>query len=188
MENYILREREINQSIEAYLCDVLTEINSLDYTVGMIFNTEELSEVLKEDLPTGNSLIDRDKFIVDIVQVCSDFFKQTENRKMRIQIEVIDDDMCRLFHVDHLRQRLLCTYLGPGTQWLDNTNVNREWLGKGDNQKIVKDFSQIRQTTPFDILLLRGGLFESGFEGAVHRSPPISEAKVRRVLLKLDEL
>mgnify|MGYP001279277976 CR=1 FL=1 len=34
--------------------------------------------------------------------------------------------MCRLFHEDNNHQRLLCTYLGSGTEWIEDSFVNRK--------------------------------------------------------------
>ena len=51
-----------------------------------------------------------------------------------------------------MRQRLLCTYLGPGTEWLDHSNVKREGLRKGNNDNIVKDYSKVNKSKPFELL------------------------------------
>ena len=106
---------------------------------------------------------------------------------MNIRIEVVHTNKCRLFHEDYYRQRLLCTYIGPGTEWLDHSNVNREALGKGCNEKIVKDFSKINKAEEFEVLLLKGAKFGEDSISVVHRSPAIEKEKKTRVLLKIDE-
>ena len=82
--------------------------------------------------------------------------------------------MCRLFHIDNLRQRLLCTYLGPGTEWLDQSNVNWDGLGKGCNKKIVKDLKIVNQTKSGELIMLYGLKHELNLP-IVHRSPEIEK-------------
>ena len=85
------------------------------------------------------------------------FLKQQQNPdNIKLQLEIVTTDMCRLFHADYYRQRLLCTYLGPGTEWLDHSNVNRHALGKGRNNNIVKDETAINRANTFDVLILKG--------------------------------
>jgi hypothetical protein len=40
--------------------------------------------------------------------------------------------MCPGFHVDRVNLRLVYTYAGPGTEWLEHHSVNRQWLGNVD--------------------------------------------------------
>ena len=95
--------------------------------------------------------------------------------------------MCRFFHEDFYRQRLLCTYLGPGTEWLDHSNVNRKALGKGCNANIVKDLNLVNRSKEFDVLLLKGATYEGDEQSVIHRSPPIEKEGTTGVLLKIDE-
>lgn len=43
--------------------------------------------------------------------------------------------------------RMLCTYYGPGTEWIPEAFANRAGLGQGDNEKVVLDFSQVRRNS-----------------------------------------
>ena len=106
---------------------------------------------------------------------------------MNLRIQIVKTNLCRLFHEDYYRQRLLCTYLGPGTQWLDESNANREGLGKGCNSNIVKDFNKINKANEFDVLLLKGAKYGNEELSVIHRSPPIEKMRTTRVLLKIDE-
>ena len=110
----------------------------------------------------------------------------SKRNRMKLQILPVNSNMCRLFHEDYYRQRLLCTYLGPGTEWLDHDNVNRAGLGRGRNDNIVKDESKINRAKTFDVILLKGPRTKSGL-GVVHRSPPVQKTDQIRVLLKIDE-
>lgn len=188
MDNYFLKPRQNNSAIEGYLNEVESKISNLDYYVDDELVNEDLLNLLNEDLPNSKQTQNRSIFIHDITNITQSFFNETESKKIRIQLQVIKSDMCRLFHVDHIKQRLLCTYKGAGTQWVENSNVNREWLAKGDNSKIIKDENLIKITSPFDIILLKGEKFNANIKGAVHRSSPIKLSNGLRIVLKLDEL
>ncbi len=41
----------------------------------------------------------------------------TGEDRLKVRLEVIETDACRRFHADYVSLRLLCTYVGPGTQW-----------------------------------------------------------------------
>jgi hypothetical protein len=84
--------------------------------------------------------------------------------------------------------RLLCTYNGPGTVWLSDSNVNRNALETyGDNETIVKDNSQINYAKTGSVVLLKGAIFPiKGTKAIVHRSPTIEESGLSRLLLRID--
>lgn len=179
-----LKNREEIPGVLRYLNNSMGQMRSLEYFIDDIFDADELFDVLEEDLPSGNC---KEYFIKDIVHLCEFFFELTKSKKIRIQVEVVRTDMCRLFHIDNIRQRLLCTYMGPGTEWLDNSNVNRDGLGKGCNKNIVKDFKQINKAKTFEVLLLRGIKYKNEKSAVVHRSPPVETDFQTRILLKIDE-
>ena len=185
--NVLLEERKEIPEIKRYIENVLPQLTSLKYFIEEELDTDEAFEILDEDLPDGMSRSDKKFFIKDIVRLCTLFFKQTRSKNIRLQLEIVKTDMCRFFHVDNYRQRLLCTYIGPGTEWLDPANVRKEGLGKGCNHGIVKDFNAIRRAKEFDVLLIKGAKHEGKDAGIVHRSPPIVKDAKTRVLLKIDE-
>ncbi len=82
---------------------------------------------------------------------------------------------------------LFTTYLGRGTEWLPEKAVNRSALGK-TNELIVKDPSLIQRMNAFDVGILKGELPKrmQRVKGVVHRSPQISEAGEKRVVLRVD--
>ncbi len=185
-DNVVLKRREPVPEILEYLNDGLSQLRSLDYYIEGIFNKVELFEVLDEDLPISCFSIGRELFINDMTNLCELFFKLTQSKSIRFQVEIVRTDMCRLFHVDNMRQRLLCTYIGPGTEWLDHSNVYRDGFGKRCNEKIVKDFEKINKANPFEVLILKGAMYAGKEFSTVHRSPPIEKDFKTRVLLKID--
>ena len=183
----VIGNRSVNDGIVNYLSQIIDSLNSLEVFFKNYFIPDKIRELLDEALPSAGEPEGRFALIEDMVQMGRAFFESTESKHIRFQLEIIQSDMCRLFHQDNMRQRLLCTYFGPGTEWLDASNVYREGLGKGDNDKIVKDYSGVKRANPFDILLLKGSRYGGPEEGVVHRSPPIAQDELVRVLFKIDE-
>lgn len=179
-------KREPITLIQNYIVSVIHQLETCEYVTDDELDMDDLAITLDEDLPEGDE-DSRQAFIDDILRLTQIFTKKIGHKRMRIQLEIIRTDMCRLFHADHIRQRLLCTYYGPGTEWLDPENTNFDGLGKGCNENIVIDSSLIKRANRFDVLLLKGAKFEGICKATIHRSPPIEQANQVRVLLKIDE-
>ena len=114
------------------------------------------------------------------------FMDTTQAQEVFVKIEPVSDDMCRLFHVDKNLLRMLCTYVGEGTLWLQNDKVERQYLGCGENKDIVLDPLAIYQAPKLDVLILKGERWINNLiGGAVHRSPPLRVGD-KRLLLKVD--
>lgn len=123
----------------------------------------------------------------DIVRCCEIFSGITNPRTLRLSLKVITTDACRKFHIDGYAYRLLCSYHGPGTEWVYNENVNRKYLGLGENNQIIKDWSTIQRINTFDIAILKGELpHQRNGKGIVHRSPPIQHSNEKRLVLRID--
>ena len=185
-EKVLLEERFPIDEITTYLKSIICSLKNLKYDIEEVFDPEEAFEILNEDLPDSPIEGVKEVFIHDIIRLGTLFFKMSKHSRMKLQILPVNSNMCRLFHEDYYRQRLLCTYLGPGTEWLDHDNVNRAGLGRGRNGNIVKDESKINRAKTFDVILLKGTRSETGL-GVVHRSPPVETTGQIRVLLKIDE-
>jgi hypothetical protein len=110
-------------------------------------------------------------------------------RRLRVSFGAVRTDQCRKFHVDHVRYRLVTTYVGPGTEWVPDDSVRREALDHPPdcpcdaNEEIVRDSSAVRHAVPGEVIVMKGAL-HPGHRGAVHRSPPIEgTGRVRVVLI-----
>lgn len=96
-----------------------------------------------------------------------------------IRLEHIPGEGCRKFHADYVTTRLLTTYCGPGTQWLDLQAGRRQLGGE------PADPAGIRQLEAGDVALLKGR--ESANDRAlVHRSPPVGDGGPGRLLLVIN--
>lgn len=109
-----------------------------------------------------------------------------------LRLRALDSAMCPRFHVDRVPCRLVTTYLGAGTEWLQHSAVDRSKLGLGsggrpDHQSgLLKTAQDIEQLRCGDVALLKGELWEGNEGGGlVHRSPAVAAGDVR-LLMTLD--
>jgi hypothetical protein len=135
----------------------------------------------------------REVLTSDIERLFGLFTRVTGSAKARINFSAVHDDHCRKFHSDYLRYRLICTYAGPGTEWLPDHAVDRTAMQPSAecpieaNRAIVRSDAEVRRAAPFEVLLLKGEQHAKG-RGAVHRSPPLEVTGQKRVLLTLSSL
>ena len=174
--------------IKQYLESVINILPSTNIPISSRIDAHKLIERLDNELPLSSNQKGRDAFKYEIFKLSNIFFNSTISKNIEIQIEVINTNMCRLFHEDNMRQRLLCTYLGVGTEWLEESNLKRDGLRKGCNEKIVKNFDKIKQAKPFEVILLKGSRYGENVLSHIHRSPEIEKHKITRVILKIDEV
>ncbi|GGY57495.1 hypothetical protein GCM10011297_32670 [Bacterioplanes sanyensis] len=112
-----------------------------------------------------------------------------------LRLALVNGAMCPKFHVDKVPCRLVTSYLGPGSEWLYNHQVERSRMGhrtggKADRDAgVYHDDAAVQQLAQHDVVLLKGEnwLGNEG-NGAVHRSPtPVPPAaSSSRLLLTLD--
>ncbi|MEA3641396.1 MAG: DUF1826 domain-containing protein [Lamprobacter sp.] len=102
------------------------------------------------------------------------------------RVETLDDVACPKFHVDRTRLRLLCTYRGPGTEWLPDEEVDRAALEDRQPNAQIQRGAQPRALQPFWVGLFKGECFPGNAgRGQVHRSPAVPPGSMR-VLFCLD--
>ncbi|MDN2483324.1 DUF1826 domain-containing protein [Vibrio agarivorans] len=109
-----------------------------------------------------------------------------------LRLTTLDKPMCPKFHVDHVPCRLVTTYSGSATQWLENGSADRSKLGAGSQgmpdhlSGLYQSDSDINQLKPGNIALLKGSGWEGNESlGLIHRSPANLERQPR-LLLTLD--
>jgi hypothetical protein len=124
----------------------------------------------------------------DLARLIGLFAAVADTTAVRIKLEVERDDRCRYFHADRISLRLLCTYLGPGTEWVSDEFADRSALRSGDNAAIVPDPSRVEHLAPFWVGLFKGDLHPDCPDGGcIHRSPPIGHRRnAARILLTID--
>lgn len=124
----------------------------------------------------------------DIKTLLECYTELTNVEDYEFLLSTINDNMCSKFHYDMNRLRLLCTYSGPGTLWVDNSNVN--WTAIHEHQTndaIVVDEKKTHQAQAGSIVILKGAQYnKSEIPPVVHRSPTIEGSNKTRLLVRID--
>lgn len=153
-----------------------------------------LESLPDEDLPTGRVLMRPDQteevlygmyrktdkaFVADVGYLISRFAEITGNTQIDLRLDCISHDACWKFHQDQIDYRLLCTYRGPGTEF-----VSQDYAGEALRRQ--RDYRGPLQhlDAPF-VGLFKGSGPANGRPGVVHRSPPASRTGGTRYLLCL---
>lgn len=108
-------------------------------------------------------------FICDVRWLVGAYACMLDARRVGLRLRALEGAMCPRFHVDHVPARLICTYAGPGSEWLT-----------------APDAVQVEQLSTGDVAVLKGErwLGNEG-QGLVHRSPAVPAGQ-RRLMLTLD--
>lgn len=109
-----------------------------------------------------------------------------------LRLTVLDRAMCPRFHVDRIPCRLVTTYQGIATEWLNHNVIDRSKLGAGNEGKsdeesgLFKSVEDINRLSEGDVALLKGENWDdTQGAGLVHRSPAVTTGECR-LLLTLD--
>ena len=141
-------------------------------------------------LPSGAGC---DALAADIALLAEMLAELLDARSIGLRLEVVGQAMCPRLHVDRVGIRLLCTYRGSGTEWVDDVAVDRGRLGAGarglpdESSGLLGPGSRIEVIPPFAVALLKGSLWQgNGGRGVIHRSPAVTPGETPRVLLAMD--
>jgi hypothetical protein len=118
----------------------------------------------------------RDLLITDIDMLAQTFAQIAQIRQVDIRLERIEDNACRLFHRDSVRLRLLTTYRGPSTEWIEPEFSEIALRNSG------RFCLPIRRLEDYDVAIFKG-THSAHDRGVVHRSPPIEGSGETRLLL-----
>jgi hypothetical protein len=103
-----------------------------------------------------------------------------------VRVTALEKPMCPRFHVDRIPVRLLCTYGGPGSQWLPAPSVPAGLLVPGVEQEGRFAADSVQQLSAGQVALFKGDTWrDNSGSGVVHRSPPVSPGQ-QRLLVTLD--
>jgi hypothetical protein len=110
-------------------------------------------------------------------------------KSVGLRLITLDHSMCPKFHTDKISGRLICTYMGKGTQWLPNAaKDDLELLNQIKTPNQMQGKHEVLSAKQGDVLLLKGDAWpKNEGKGAIHRSPP-NPLIQRRVLLTLDPM
>ena len=199
ISNELTHLRKIQETgINISICErqVVPEINSwIDQFIDCDFQKITLNttpESFKKDFeqalsvyqslhPVGFQLL-----LDDIDMLLKEFASISQTTDFKVYWAIVNDGMCRRFHTDANKLRLLCTYKGPGTEWVKPDNINFDLPHCSGNEMIIND-QEIQQTKPYDVVILKGALHEHREAPLIlHRSPPLENQETKRLLLRID--
>ncbi|TVQ50035.1 MAG: DUF1826 domain-containing protein [Gammaproteobacteria bacterium] len=129
-------------------------------------------------------------FIRDVAALAELYASLLEPDALGARLHQLSGPMCPRLHVDRVGIRLLCTYAGPGTEWLDDPLAERQLLGPGagglsdEASGLIREPADLRVIPAGAIALLKGEAFPDNVGGGViHRSP---HDPAPRLLFSLD--
>lgn len=164
---------------------------SLGMGLRQVCELETLREELQQQLPNNEG---KDA-VIDDIYLLSDMLTCLFNCKsVGLRLVPLEKAMCPKFHTDNIPVRLVCTYLGDGTQWLPSeaisqtpsSNQSDKWQKTSSGLFFTAD--SIQQLGNQDVGLLKGSAWnDTGSTGAIHRSCPVEHGD-KRVLLTLDPM
>ena len=183
--NLVHHQRVFDEDIHLFANTLMANnFNGIDAVI-TADSVKELiaNELDKSAVHTSGKLTLRD----DMVSLTHLFLSITQKQQTRLLLKIVCDDACRKFHTDRYDLRLLCTYVGSGTEWIEDRFVNRNSLEGGNNDSIIKDPSKIKTMKPFEVGILKGEASAANKgKGVVHRSPPIQQKNEKRLVFRLD--
>lgn len=140
------------------------------------------------------NFVGRDALLADVEMLANLYIDLMGCPNLGLRLEVLHGAMCPKFHVDRTGIRLLCTYLGPGTEWLDDQYADRSKLGISTanicdaDSGLILNYAGQHQVPVFAIALLKGSLWQGNTQrGLIHRSPAVAPNQIR-VMLAIDAL
>jgi hypothetical protein len=128
-------------------------------------------------MPPGDM---RNLLLSDVDDLVSAFAKITQSDLVDVRLESVSHDACWKFHRDCVEARLLTTYRGPATEWVQPDHAVRALR----EQKRFK--GPVEHLRIHDVAMFKGSCAGAG-TGIVHRSPPIAGTGHTRLLLCLNK-
>jgi len=190
--NLCVARRRITPGISRFVSHLLLSARHLEKELIFGSETPAVEKLLPENL---QALPDAEAWLVDVEFLIGIFRDLFDSTNFGLRLRTLDKAMCPRFHVDRVPVRMICTYEGPGTEWLPEMAINREKLGSGacgqpdETSGLILDSAAIKSIPSCAIALLKGELWEGNEgRGAVHRSPRPTPRYPRRLLLTLDLL
>lgn len=186
-----LIERQPKNEITSYLQQVSTRLgNGFRHILRPADASQEtLDQALRLPEATGKSAL-----LADISLLVNLYADLLDCPQVAIRLEVLQHAMCPRFHIDRTGIRLLCTYVGPGTEWLEEGFCHRDALKHtyatldAFHSDLILHPQGVRQASPHALVLLKGSRWQGNdHAGVIHRSPEIQPGTTR-VVLALDAI
>ena len=152
----------------------LANLRSLRFTSSVPTLDDALSDAM--DAAGYSKGVVRNTLLIDIIALAARFAHIMRTDAVEIRLEIVTTNACKKFHADYVTARLITTYVGQGTQWLDHEAAADCDCGEPHN---------IQQLGAGDVALFKGRHW-SADAPAIHRSPPIEGTGETRLVLVIN--
>jgi len=177
--NVAIWQRVLDSVVTSYSIFLLEQHAS--FRIQQIHNVSQIRTLLRNSLPDSN---EKNAFIEDIALVVDMFSFLFEADEIGLRLQCVSAAPCPAFHNDRIPCRLLLTYHGAGSQWLDESNLDRNALATAESPCL--DENKIHNIAAGHVALFKGEGWEGNEgNGWVHRSPP-QPTHEKRLVLTLD--
>lgn len=129
----------------------------------------------------------------DVERWVRDMARWSQRHHLAVRLGWVTDATCPRFHVDWLPLRLLCTYVGPGTEWIAPEDANCAALqapagADGLQVGLLRTGAAVRRAGAGEVLVGKGRGHPHRVCGFVHRSPAIPHRNLARVVLVISAM
>jgi hypothetical protein len=124
------------------------------------------------------------EFVEDVAWLTQAYGCLLGAERIGLRLRILDKAMCPRYHVDWVSVRLITTYAGRGSEWLEEGAMAREGLGNA----ACEPTGEPGRLQAGDVALFKGERWEGNEgRGIIHRSPQV-ESGERRLIMTLDWL
>ena len=173
-------KREQPEAADSFFQKLIKNDFKIDGTISLINLREDLENLVQEIIPDQLSSSDfYNYWLSDMETVCRTFLLIEKTDSLCFWLGTKRE--CRRYHIDNVPRRLLVTYAGQGTEWIQNQDADLKAYEAGEpNEKIVRDKSKLNFIDTWNI-----AIFTGGSDGILHRTPD-SALNGPSILMRLD--
>jgi len=118
-------------------------------------------------------------FVADVAWLAQAYGCLTGATRVGLRLRTLSKAMCPRYHVDWVSLRLITTYVGVASQWLEEDAMPRTALG----DPAAEPWQAPRQLKAGDVALFKGERWEGNEgRGIIHRSPPVETGEARLIM------
>jgi hypothetical protein len=184
--NLAVWQRRLPAQIEGFAAALLAQGESLAQSMTLELATPDSAPNLDGLVAQYADLPGQAAFLADVAWLVRAYACLLDAECIGLRLRVLDKAMCPRFHVDRVPLRLITSYAGVGSQWLEEGGMPRARLGEAAAEP--QDAAAIRQLQAGHVALAKGEKWQGNEgRGLIHRSPQ-PPAGERRLLLTLDWL
>lgn len=184
--NLAVWQRRLPAQVEDFAAALLARGEPLAQSMTLELATPDVAPNLNGLVAQYAELPGQAAFLADVTWLVRAYACLLDARRIGLRLRALDKAMCPRFHVDHVPLRLISSYAGIGSQWLEEGAMPRSGLGRSGAEP--QDEQSIQRLDAGHVALAKGEKWQGNEgRGLIHRSPQ-PPAGERRLLLTLDWL